>query len=141
MSQLTKPTMSQQPAPLSFAVKALLAVEGVEVAAPLARFLGTSNPRHLRALKALMNGTVSREAMDRIAGASNSPHVIFELRALGLPGMACLVCERRGRKDRDGKAVRPGYYYLTAEGRQRVEAWLTAEGKTLDELLAAAAER
>lgn len=109
--------------------------------AKVARFYGTNKPRHLRALDALLSGAkVSREDMDRITGASNSPHVISELRKLGLPDRVCLGCVRRAKEDRDGKTVRPGYFYLTAEGRRRVQLWLSEQCKTLAEMLAEAAE-
>lgn len=89
-----------------------------------ASFCGTTNPRHLRILAALLTRARSREDIDRIAGASNGPAAIAELRALGLPKPACLPCERTPCWDRDGKEVQRGIYWLTPAGRRRVQAWM-----------------
>lgn len=77
----------------------------------------TSNPRHLRLLKGLMSGPKFREETDRIAGASNSPHYIMELRCkFGLD----IPCIPIPSIDRDGKPCRPGRYHLTDEDRLKV---------------------
>jgi hypothetical protein len=89
-----------------------------------ASFLGTSNPRYLRLLAALLTRARSREDVDRIAGASNGPAAIAELRALGLPKAGCLPCERTPCYDRDGREVMRGIYWLTPAGRRRVQAWM-----------------
>ena len=47
-------------------------------------FTGTDNPRHLRALTALLRRPVSREQLDSIAGCSNGPALISDLRDRGL---------------------------------------------------------
>jgi hypothetical protein len=87
-------------------------------------FLGTSNPRYLRILAALLTRSRSREEIDGIAGASNGPAAIAELRALGLPKPECLLCERTPTYDKDGERVMRGVYYLTDAGRRRVRAWM-----------------
>ena len=89
-----------------------------------AAFLGTSNPRYLRLLAALLTRARSREEADRIAGASNGPAAIAEIRALGLPAPDCLPCDRVPCFDRDGKEVRCGVYSLTPAGRRRVQDWM-----------------
>lgn len=89
-----------------------------------ASFLGTSNPRYLRILSALMVRPRTREDIDRIAGASNGPAAIAELRSLGLPRLGYLACERTPCYDRDGKEVMRGVYWLTPDGRQRVQKWM-----------------
>lgn len=89
-----------------------------------AAFLGTDNPRYLRILAALLARSRSREDIDRIAGASNGPAAIAELRALGLPKAQCLPCERTPCFDRDGQEVQRGIYWLTPAGRRRVHAWM-----------------
>ena len=66
-------------------------------------------PRQRRALFALRNGPVMREALDRIAGASNGPNIIMELRRMGL----VIECERLHCLDRDGRTCRPGRYTLS----------------------------
>ncbi len=88
------------------------------------KFLGTDNPRYLRILAALLTRARSREDIDAIAGASNGPAAIAELRALGLPRSECLPCERTPCFDRDGLEVMRGIYWLTPKGRRRVMAWM-----------------
>jgi hypothetical protein len=78
-------------------------------------------PRQSRVLDALANagGWVSREEVDRIAGASNGPQIILELRRK-VAGHDGIEMQRADAKDRDGKACKPGQYRLTSPGRQRV---------------------
>jgi hypothetical protein len=68
-----------------------------------------------------------REEVDAVAGASNGPQVIAELRARGLGSE--LVCIRLHRTDRWGSSCRPGWYYLTPKGkriaRQLLEGFTT----------------
>lgn len=87
------------------------------------QFTGTDNPRHLRALAALMRRPVPREQLDRIAGCSNGPELVAELRRRGL-GYDALLCERVKVTDRDGNVCRHGVYALTDKGRKMVCAWL-----------------
>lgn len=89
-----------------------------------ASFCGTDNPRYLRALQALLTRPVPREHLDRVAGCSNGPALIAELRALGLPADDCLPCDRVPCFDRDGEEVRRGVYSLTPAGRRRVWDWM-----------------
>jgi hypothetical protein len=86
-------------------------------------FTGTDNPRHLRALAALLRRPLQREQLDSIAGCSNGPELIAELRRRGL-GDDHLPCERIKFIDRDGSLCRPGVYSLTEKGRRMVYAWL-----------------
>lgn len=88
-----------------------------------AAFVGTDNPRYLRALQALLTRPVPREQLDSVAGCSNGPALIAELRALGLPSPECLPCDRVPCFDRDGEEVRRGVYSLTPTGRRRVNEW------------------
>lgn len=67
------------------------------------------SPRQVRALVALLKGPTSREALDRAAGASNGPNVIFRLRQKGFD----LPCEMVKGCDRDGKPCKFGIYHLT----------------------------
>lgn len=78
--------------------------------------------RQRRALQALLRGPVMREDLDGIAGASNSPHVVSELRRMGL----VIDCERVECTDRDGKPCRPGRYSLAATARNRARQLLGA---------------
>ena len=86
------------------------------------KFLGTENPRHLRAIAVLLKRPISRENLDAIAGCSNGPELVAELRRRGLEGE--LLCERIAFTDRDGRPCRPGVYHLTAKGRRLVLNWL-----------------
>lgn len=88
-----------------------------------AKFTGTDNARHLRAIFALLKRPRPREEIDSIAGCSNGPDLIAELRHRGL-GDAHLPCERIKFIDRDGKICRPGVYSLTEKGRRMIYAWL-----------------
>lgn len=77
-------------------------------------------PRQARVLHALELTTswIAREAIDRIAGASNGPDVISRLR-LKL-GTDAIEMERVEVIDRDGRPAKPGHYRLTDAGRQRL---------------------
>lgn len=79
-------------------------------------FMGIGNPRYLRVLKALTARSVSREEIDVIAGVSNGPDIIAELRHLGFE----IPCHRITALDRDGKLCRPGIYHLTQADRARL---------------------
>lgn len=85
-----------------------------------AEFTGTNNPRHLRAIIALMKAPLPREALDKRAGCSNGPELVAELRRRGLK----VPCERVPFIDRDGKPCRPGVYYFTARDRRKVSVWM-----------------
>lgn len=85
-----------------------------------ARFAGTDNPRHLRVIHALLVRSRTRENVDAIAGASNGPELIAELRRRGLAA----PCDRIPAIDRDGREVLRGVYHLTAADRRKVHDWL-----------------
>jgi len=85
------------------------------------RFKGTENPRYLRALQALRVRPVPREQIDRVAGASNGPELIAELRRRGLE----IPCTRTRKKDLDMFDVWPGVYSLTAGDRRKLNEWLS----------------
>lgn len=89
-------------------------------------FIGTDNPRHLRAIHALLMRPRPREEIDGIAGCANGPELIAELRRRGLGG-AHLPCERIRFVDRDGKVCRPGVYSLSSRGRRMIYAWLAKQ--------------
>ena len=93
-------------------------------------FLGTRNRRHLRALIELMRGAdVRRERLDAIAGCSNGPALVAELRRRGLHiPCDCSVAS----VDRDGRPCWPGVYWLTAEDFKKLSEWLAT--KPLDDL-------
>jgi len=84
------------------------------------RFKGTDNPRYLRALQALRVRPVPREQLDRVAGCSNGPELIAQLRRDGLE----IPCTRTRKKDRDMFDCWPGVYSLTQADRRKLNAWL-----------------
>ena len=87
------------------------------------KFTGTDNPRHLRVIEALLQRPRRREDVDNIAGCSNGPELIAELRRRGL-GDEHLRCDRIRFIDRDGYPCRPGVYSLTEQGRRAIYTWL-----------------
>lgn len=84
-------------------------------------------PRQHRALTALAHTQdwISREALDRIARASNGPAVVQALRhKLGSPD--AIEMQRVPVIDADGKAARTGRYRLSDTHRERAVALLGA---------------
>lgn len=84
-------------------------------------FAGTDNPRHLRVIQALMTRPLTREQLDDVAGCSNGPELVAELRRRGLE----LECTRTKKKDRDLFDCFPGVYHFTQQDRRRVIQWIT----------------
>ena len=85
-----------------------------------AKFTGTDNPRHLRVIQALMTRPLPREQLDRVAGASNGPELVAELRRRGLD----VPCTRTKKKDRDLFDCWPGVYHFSQQDRRRVNRWI-----------------
>jgi hypothetical protein len=83
------------------------------------KFSGTTNPRHLRAIYALLQRPMPREHLDREADCSNGPELIAELRRRGLD----LPCDRIPVHDRDGLEVTRGVYHLTSTDRRKIHQW------------------
>lgn len=75
--------------------------------------------REIRAINAMLNGSIMRENLDNIVGCSNGPDLISGLRRKGLE----IPCERVERFDKDGNSCYPGRYSLTPEDRQVVTEW------------------
>ena len=84
-----------------------------------AAFLGTDNPRHLRVIQAVTVRPVPRKELDRVAGCSNGPALVADLRDLGLE----LPCTRTKKVDRDLFACWPGVYHLTERDRRKLTEW------------------
>ena len=84
------------------------------------KFIGTDNPRHLRAIAALLRRPMPRENLDTEAGCSNGPELVAELRRRGLE----VPCERINFVDRDGFICRPGVYLLTDGDRRKLHQWM-----------------
>lgn len=89
-----------------------------------AKFTGTDNLRHLRVIQALMTRPLPREQLDTVAGASNGPELVAELRRRGLE----VPVARTKKKDRDLFDCWPGVYHFTQQDRRRVLAWLAKRG-------------
>jgi hypothetical protein len=66
-----------------------------------------------------------REEIDRIAGASNGPALITQLRGLGL-GVKCTMTPGI---DRDGYPIKFGIYAFDDRDRRAVNAWLSKTAK------------
>ena len=78
--------------------------------------------RQTRVLNALMPGSwITRESIDRIAGASNGPQVIAEIRRK-VAGHDGLDMVRGDVLNCDGKPSKPGRYRINETGRARVLA-------------------
>lgn len=84
-----------------------------------AKFTGTVNPRHLRAIAVLLQRPISRQELDSRAGCANGPALVQELRERGL----AVPCERIRFVDRDGFVCRPGVYSLTTADRRKLHRW------------------
>lgn len=84
------------------------------------KFTGTDNPRHLRVIQSAMIRSRKREEIDRIAGASNGPELIAELRRRGLR----FHCQLTPGIDRDGYPIKFGIYELDDDDRRAVNVWL-----------------
>lgn len=81
-------------------------------------------PRRRRALAALLEGSLTREQLDRVVGCSNSPALVSELRGkLGLS----VVCTMEKVIDRDGQKIERGRYCLTGPDAQAARAMLADE--------------
>jgi len=85
----------------------------------------TDNPRHLRAIAALLRRPMPRESLDKEVGCSNSPDLIAELRRRGLE----VPCDRIEAIDRDGRPCKPGVYHLTGKDRMKVSRWLAIRNR------------
>lgn len=85
----------------------------------------TDNPRHLRAIHALMTRPMPREHLDRVVGCANGPDLIWELRHRGLE----IPCVRIPDHDRDGKRISRGVYHLTTSDRRKVIRAMTRRDK------------
>jgi hypothetical protein len=88
-------------------------------------FTGTTNPRHLRAITVLMRRPILRKQLDDVAGCTNAPALIAELRSRGLE----IPCERISFLDRDGRCCHPGVYSFTASDRRRINRWIIKDRK------------
>ena len=87
-------------------------------------------PRHRRLIVALLIGPLPRETADRVAGASNSPHHVGELRD---KFHLNIQTERVEKIDRDGNKTRPGIYHLEADSRELAELLIGPAWPELDD--------
>lgn len=90
-------------------------------------FVGTSNPRELRAIHALLGRSIFRFELDDVIGTTNAPHVVMRLRGKGLK----LPCELVAQIDQDGRVIHPGRYSFTWQDRAALHAWMTRCGQSL----------
>lgn len=89
----------------------------------------TLTKRQGRLLQALLiaDTWIWREEVDRIAGASNGPQIIAELRQK-VTGHDGIEMRQVDAADRDGKPCRPGQYRLSEVGRERTSAHFQFDG-------------
>lgn len=80
------------------------------------KFDGAKGPREFRFLQTIIHRHMTREEVDAVAGASNGPEIVNQLRSRGLE----LPCFRLGTMDRDGAWVYRGLYALTPKDRRQV---------------------
>lgn len=89
------------------------------------KFAGTSNPRELRALYALLQcKEMPRLELAKVTGSVNVPDLIMKLRGRGLE----IRCRQIDVLDRDGRPCRPGIYFLTDTDRRAIRQWQTRLG-------------
>jgi hypothetical protein len=65
---------------------------------------------------------IPREYLDRVAGCSNGPDLVANLRRLGLQ----MPCTRTKKKDLDLFDCWPGVYHFTQQDRRKLAAWKRA---------------
>ena len=96
-----------------------------------AEFVGTANPRYLRAIQALLTRPVPRQQLDEIVGCANGPDAILNIRDLFTDGRGKqhLTCQRIDFVDRDGNLCKPGIYSFAATGRRMIYAWIAKRAK------------
>lgn len=110
--------MDKRQSPL-FAELALDADTQDSTAQSVSGFSGTGNSRHLRVIHALMIRPRRREEIDSIAGASNGPELMAELRRRGLR----VKCRLTPGIDRDGYPIKFGVYVFDDEDRCKIKLW------------------
>jgi len=86
------------------------------------KFTGIETPRQLRVVLSLLTAPKTREQIDGIAGASNGPEVIRQLRVNGLG----IVCHMEKHIDRDGRKGSHGVYTLPMSERMKFCQWRAA---------------
>ena len=126
-SLVSEGIMRKAPAPIIEAQGAFENHEQQRDSKRPAEFLGTDNPRHLRAIHAIRVSPRTRETLDHIAGCSNGPELVAELRRRGLE----VPCDRVPCIDRDGFEVKRGIYHFTAADRRKIRRWLVRRGNTV----------
>lgn len=96
-------------------------------AQPSDRLYLTPTPRMKRALEALLtHSSLTREQLDDIAGCSNAPGLVLEMRRAGLE----VKCKQELIKDRDGRPCYRGRYSLTDTDKVLVRHWLAEVNTT-----------
>jgi len=75
--------------------------------------------RQMRAINALRSRPIMREELDRLAGCSNSPELVRQLRCKGLD----IECQKISVLDRDGKVCKSGRYEFAPEAIVTLRAW------------------
>ena len=80
-----------------------------------------THPREARLIRALLQRPHMREELDRIAGVSNGPDLVMNVKnTIGLK----IDCQRMSFIDRDGRRCMPGMYALEPQSREPALRWL-----------------
>jgi hypothetical protein len=82
----------------------------------------TDSPRHLRLLHVLMKRKLTRTEVDSVAGASNGPDEMKELRDKGLTS---LFADKEPIFDRDGRKSHQGIYSPSSDDRRTIARFLS----------------
>lgn len=77
-------------------------------------------PRQQRLIQCLLKRPHSRYELGDLTGSLNVCDVVFRLRNMGLN----IITDRKPMTDRDGQTVRPGYYRLPEEEKEKARKLL-----------------
>ena len=84
------------------------------------KFTGTDNPRHLRAIAALLRRPISRQELDSVTGVGNSPELVEELRCLGLDA----PCQSISFIASDDVPCCPDVFSFSDRDRRMINRWM-----------------
>lgn len=85
---------------------------------------GTDNPRHLCVIQALMTRPLTREYFDQVAGCSNGPELVAQLRCSELKA----PCSRIKNKGRDLFDCFPDVFHFTKADLRSLLSWVAKRG-------------
>lgn len=93
----------------------------------MTNLLSIKSPRQLRAVNTLLNcDAIAVKDIGPLIGALNPRQIIRELRDQGFDGI--ILTRRHTIIDQDGRACRPGLYYIPECKKTAVKEFLTQKG-------------